>query len=160
MGMVLYLRRVAEDAIPTDPDEFYGGYFFNEQVEDAGDLIDFDKAWHGLHFLLTGSADETDGPLSLLGKGQAIGEDNGYGPPMLVSAAEMRAFHEALSRLSDEELERRFDPQAMLAANVYMADALAEEDIGWEYVSQGIPDLRRLAERCAEQNSGAIILIS
>ena len=47
----------------------------------------------------------------------------------------------------------------MIAANVYMADALAEE-VGWEYVSQGIPSLRRFTQRCAERGSEAIVLIS
>ena len=160
MGMVLYVRRLGEDAIPGDPDEF-GEFFFDEGAEDAGDLIDFDKAWHALHFVLTGSADGTDSPLSLLlGKGEPAGEDGGYGPPLLVSAAEMRQFHEALAGLSDEDLRQRYDPRAMLAADVYLADALAEEEDGWDYVAQGIPALRRLAERCAQQNSGAIIFIS
>ena len=31
-----------------------------------GDEIMLDKAWHGIHFLLTGSAEPTGGPLSLL----------------------------------------------------------------------------------------------
>jgi Domain of unknown function (DUF1877) len=160
MGMVLYVRRLAEEAIPEDPDEF-DEFFFDEDAEAAGDLIDFDKAWHALHFLLTGSADGTDSPLSLLlGKGEPVGEDGGYGPPLMVPAAGMRRFHEALAALSDEDLRRRYDPQAMLAADVYLADSLADEEDGWDYVAQGIPALRRLAERCVQQNSGAIIFIS
>jgi hypothetical protein len=158
--MVLYVRRVEGEAIPRDPDEFVE-FFFDEDVEKAGDLIDFDKAWHGLHFLLTGSAEGTDSPLSLLlDKGEPVGEDGGYGPPLLVSSADMRAFHEALSNLSDAQLQSRYDPEAMLAADLYMAEALGEEEIGWEYLSQGIPALRRLAERCAQEGSGAIVFIS
>ena len=160
MGMVLYVRRVADDAVPGDPDKF-DEFFFDEEAQAAGDLIDFDKAWHALHFLLTGSAEESDGPLGLLlGKGEPVGEDAGYGPPLLVSAAGMRGFHEALAGLSDEDLRRRYDPRAMVAADVYLADSLAEEEDSWDYVSQGIPALRRLAERCVQQNSGAIIFMS
>jgi Domain of unknown function (DUF1877) len=160
MGMVLYLRRMVDDAVPDDPEAFYEDFFFSEEAEAAGDLIDFDKAWHALHFLLTGSADETDDPLCLYGRGRPIAEDNGYGPPLLMSAEEMRAFHDAFAVLSDDELRRRYDPKAMLSAGIYMADALVDGAEGWDYVSQGIPALRRFAERCVQQGSGAIALIS
>src|SRR5688572_7474924 len=161
MGMILYLRRV-DGPIPDDPDEFYDDFMFSEDAEANGDLIDFDKAWDAVHFLLTGSADKTDGPLSLLaGMGEPIGEDNGYGPPLLVSAADMSAFNDALAAISDDELARRYDANAMVAADIYIADALAGEgEAGREYVFQGIPGLRRFAERCARQGSDAIVLVS
>ncbi|HEY5724076.1 MAG TPA: YfbM family protein [Allosphingosinicella sp.] len=161
MGMVLYLRRV-DGPIPGDPDEFYDEFMFSEDADANGDLVDFDKAWHAVHFLLTGSADESDGPLSLLGgKGEPIGEDNGYGPPLLVSAADMSAFNDALAAISDDELARRYDADAMLAADIYLADALARDgEAGREYVFQGIPALRRFAEKCARQGSDAIVLVS
>ena len=158
MGMVLYLRRV-EGRIPDDPDEFYETYMFSEEARKIGDLIDFDKAWHGVHFLLTGSTLATDSPLRLLcGMGRPFGEDNGSSRPRLVSASEMSAFNDALAALSDAELAKRFDPEAMIAADVYLADVFAEE-FGWDYVSKGIPSLRRFAQRCAERGSEAIVLI-
>jgi hypothetical protein len=35
-------------------------------VREDGDEIDLDKSWHVIHFLLTGEAEATDSPLSLL----------------------------------------------------------------------------------------------
>src|SRR6218665_2429993 len=159
MGMVLYLRRVGDEPIPSDPDEF-ADFMFDEKAEEAGDLIDFDKAWHALHFLFTGSADPVDHPLCLWGYGEEVGEDEGYGPPLLMKPEWLRELRDALAALSDEELKRRYDPQAMLAAEVYLADALVDEgEEGWEYVSQDIPRLRRFADRCVEHGSGAFSLI-
>jgi hypothetical protein len=34
-----------------------------ESVEDNRDFLDVDKAWHGIHFLLTGSTWEGEAPL-------------------------------------------------------------------------------------------------
>jgi len=48
---------------------------------EAGKSLDIDKAWHSIHFLLTGAAWEADG---LIFGGTEIGEDGddwGYGPP-------------------------------------------------------------------------------
>src|SRR5438270_9992408 len=43
--------------------------------------FDVDKAWHGIHFLLTDSDWEGEGPLAfILHGGREINEDLGYGP--------------------------------------------------------------------------------
>jgi len=163
MGMVLCLRRVED--VPalwekvTDPDDFYE--FLNEP-EAAGDLVYFDKAWQAIHFLLTGSPWEGSGPLTfLLHAGSPIGEDLGYGPTRLAATTEVRAFRDALADLSDDELRRRYDPAAMAAQDVYMADFLAVEgEMGWEYVMQSIPALRSLLDRSVETGSAIAIWIT
>src|SRR5687768_10356646 len=44
--------------------------------------FDVDKAWQGIHFLLTGTDWEGEGPLAfVLHGGAEIEEDMGYGPP-------------------------------------------------------------------------------
>ena len=162
MGMRLYLRRVED--VPAlwekvaDPDEFYD--FLNEP--EAGDLVDLDKAWQAIHFLLTGSAWEGSGPLTfLLHAGSPIGEDFGYGPTRLASPIEVRAFRDALAALDDSELQRRYDPAAMAAEDVYIADSLAEEgETGWQYVMQSIPALRSLLDRSVETGSAIAIWIT
>ena len=164
MSMVLYLRRVDENGLPEaveDVDAFYD-YLFDEGATAAGDLIDFDKAWGAIHFLLNGSAWDGNGPLNLFfGPWPEIGEDSGYGPPRLAPAEAMRAFDPALSAISDEELHRRYDPSVMAEAEVYIADALVKEgEDGWSYVAQGLPGLRRFASKCAEHGSPAIVVIS
>ncbi|HEX8056775.1 MAG TPA: YfbM family protein [Novosphingobium sp.] len=161
--MVLCLRRV-EDAgalveMVDDSDAFYD--FLNEP-ETAADLIDFDKAWQVIHFLLTGTAFQGEAPLSfLLHAGSDIGADNGYGPARLASPAEVRAFRDALVELDDSELHRRYDPTAMAAEDVYLAATLAQEgDEGWSYVIQSLPALRTLLDRSVETNSSVAIWIA
>lgn len=84
-------------------------------------LTDIDKSWHGIHFLLTGTADEGNPPLNfLLAGGADVGdEDVGDGPARAYTAAQTREIASALASLSDDELTRRYAPDAMMAAEVY-----------------------------------------
>lgn len=74
------------------------------------DWVDLDKAWHGVHFLLTGSAYDVTGTLgaAVMG-GRPVGEDDGYGPPRLLEQPEVAEVAEALSNLGDAWLRARFE---------------------------------------------------
>src|SRR5215212_3613742 len=53
--------------------------------------FDVDKAWHGLHAALTGSADECDHPLNaVVFGGEEFGPDLGYGRSRYLPADEVR----------------------------------------------------------------------
>jgi len=160
MGMVVCLRGAsAEDlaVLRSDPDAA-DGYLFSQDAYEAGDVIDFDKAWHALHFMLTGQVEETDHPLSFLLKDpERLGTDNGYGGPWILSPERTAKFHAELEKLSDEQIIERYDPAAMVAADVYLADTFADEgEEAIEYIMQGVPALRALLNRCA--NSGSCII--
>lgn len=162
MGMVLCLRRILDEeafrAAASDLDDLL--QFLESAEED--DYVDFDKAWQALHFILTGSPYEGDPPLNfLLQAGEETGEDIGYGPARFASPDEVRDFRNAFAKLTDAELRRRYDPERMVAADVYLADSLADEgEEGWDYVFQSVPALRALLERCVAEGSGIAIWIS
>src|SRR5687767_190483 len=88
--------------------------------EDLGERISIDKAWHGLHFLLTGSAEPTTGDASLVVMGGAeIGDDGGYGPARYLEVNEVRRVSAALQALSVADLQGRYDAAAMEAMDIY-----------------------------------------
>ena len=105
-------------------------------------LTDIDKSWHGIHFLLTGRADEGDTLLDfLLAGGADVGdEDVGYGPARAFTSAETKAIAAALSALSDDQLRSRFAPDAMMKAEIYPEiwdrDPSKDDSLGYlmEYV--------------------------
>lgn len=71
-------RRLLEDAVLVD-----------EVLESRGDerSLDLDKAWHGVHRLMTGSARPTaDVASEAVFGGEPIGEDLGYGTPARLSS--------------------------------------------------------------------------
>src|SRR4051812_5134842 len=62
--------------------------------------FDVDKAWHGIHFLLTGTEWEGDGPLAfMLQGGREISEELGYGPPHGFTSSEVKEIDAALRAL-------------------------------------------------------------
>jgi hypothetical protein len=95
-----------------------------EQPDEEG--LSLEKSWHSLHYLLTGTAEEAPAPLgnAILG-GVPIGDDLGYGPARFLTPDQVHEVAAALSKVTREELVRRFDLDAMSAANIY---ACADED--------------------------------
>lgn len=89
--------------------------------EPAATGISLEKAWHGLHYLLCGSAEPAPGPLgqAVFG-GTEIGEDMGYGPARCFTARETSEIAEALQATGLETiLIGRFNPNAMEQLGVY-----------------------------------------
>ncbi len=164
MGMVWVSRlaNVAEmSQIMSAPDSAYD--FINPEEEDAeADIVDLDKEWHAAHHMLTGSAEVTDSPLSLiLGEFEEVGEDNGYGPAWFIPPENLKAFHEAFAALDEAELRRRYDPDAMVRDEVYLGDMYQEEgEEGFGYLRDRVRALGEFAARGAASGLGAFAVIT
>src|SRR6476660_4810992 len=66
--------------------------------------ISLEKAWHGLHYLLTGEVWEGQGPLAfLLAGGEQLGEDE-ESPVRWFTPDETNQLHQELARVSDDPL--------------------------------------------------------
>ena len=119
------------------------------------------KAWHAIHFLLTGLAEEAPLPEGyLLDGGRALGEpdpDEMDAQPRLLSPAEVKAFAAVLRPLDGQELRRRFDHAAMLDADVYSIGPHAEEE--FEFVAHYLEQLRTFINEAADAGHGAVITI-
>jgi hypothetical protein len=102
-------------------------------LDEEGPELDLEHAWHGLHYLLAGSARETAGPRGALLGGHRLGEVNvGFGPARLLSCAEVAAFDDLLQCISEADLRARFDAQALMRADIYPND--------WDGQRAGNPD--------------------
>jgi hypothetical protein len=132
--------------------------------EGEGSVVDLDKAWHGIHYLLTGTAWEGTRPLDfLVSGGRPVGDiDVGYGPARTLSAADTRAVHEAVSRLTDDDLRSRFDPADMTDKEIYpeIWDSAPEEDDTLGYLLEHIQILRDQLRRAVEQGHGLLLYLS
>lgn len=83
----------------------------------ATSTVSLEKAWHGLHFLLTGTAMEGDWPLHfLLLGGQPLEDEEST---RRLSPESVREVHRALAPISEEQLWQRFDPEQMSSEGVY-----------------------------------------
>ena len=125
--------------------------------------MDLDKAWHGIHFLLTGRADGGDEPANfLLHGGREVGHvDVGYGPARALTSAETQAAHQMLATLSDETLRARFDPAAMTRLEIYpeiwTGDDADDDALG--YLMDGVAELRAFLAAAADERLGLLITL-
>ncbi|WP_067502290.1 YfbM family protein [Actinoplanes sp. TFC3] len=169
MGMTFIGRRLTADEqqdLIDDP-KIADDLLFGDLADDA-DLdnlpepeLDLDKAWHGIHFLLTGSEwDTTSGAGEAVLGGQPIGADGGYGPARLVEPATVRTIAAGLDAWDIEALRSRFDPAAMTAAGVYpnVWDGGMEEFDS--YLWPHFEALRRFYRTAAEQGHGVLVVIT
>ena len=132
-------------------------------ADGEGVSTDLDKAWHGIHYLLTGTAWEGAAPLNFLAAGgRPVGDiDVGYGPARVLSAADTRAAHEALTRLSDDELRGRFDPAEMSKKEIYpeIWDRPPEEDDTLGYLLEYVGTLREFLGQAVQQRQGLVLYL-
>ncbi len=131
---------------------------------EEGDGIDLDKAWHGLHYLLTGTACDGEPPLNfLLCSGQQIGDiDVGYGPARSFFAAEAVEIRRALASIDDTELRARFNPEAMISLEIYPEiwgrDPAEDDTLG--YLIEYFTILKECLDSIVERHQGFVVSIT
>jgi hypothetical protein len=126
----------------------------------AARCLRLEKAWHGLHFLLTGSAWQGDGPLGfLVDGGEEVGQDLGYGPARLFPPDAVERLDSLLAAVSEEELWSCFDPETMEAEGVYPGiwDE-DEEELRDEYLTY-FRHLKKFVHRASEDQMALIIVL-
>jgi hypothetical protein len=130
-------------------------------------LIDVDKAWHCLHFLLTGTAWEGKPPLNFIAAGGSeVGDEEvGYGPARAFGSAAVRSIADALDQLTLEDLVGRFDGKRMDELEIYPdeghwteVDPTSEETFG--YYSGAFEYLKELMQRGRERGLGLLVWLS
>jgi hypothetical protein len=92
---------------------------------DADDVLDLDKAWHGVHMLINGDIGDVTTPAgAAFFGGEAIGPDGGdadggYGPARLLRPELVQDAARALHELDLLQLLSRYDPVSWDADGVY-----------------------------------------
>jgi hypothetical protein len=135
-----------------------------ELTDGEGDLGDLDKSWHGIHYLLTGTAGESGTLLEfLVAGGTTVGdEDMAYGPPRVFTSAETRAIAAALAAVTDEDLRSRFSPEAMMRAEIYpeIWDRDPEDDDTLGYLMEYVAVLRDAMTAVTSRGHGLLVVLS
>ena len=135
-----------------DPDQI------DELLESDDDetCVDIDKAWHGIHWLLTGSEEPTTNtPSDVIFGGEPFGEDLGYGPPRLLPIEGVGRVAQLLGGVDADALRLRMDPAAMRRAGVY-PEIWDEEDVLDEYLLPALQQLRTFYDAAAKAGEAVI----
>ncbi len=121
--------------------------------------VDLDTAWHGIHWLLTGTAydAETATGQAIFG-GEPIGPDLGNGKAHLIDPRTVKRIAEALSHLKATDLAERVDPEAMREADIYPG-YWDEVDIFQAWLRPRYKALRKFYRRAAGHGSAVLTAI-
>jgi hypothetical protein len=156
------------DFDPDDPTAKTSSDTSGDAAADARSQIDLDKAWHAIHFLLCGSADECAAPEGfLLSGGTPICDDEspddfdlGYGPARAFTPDQVRAAATVLRNTPPELLRPRFD-FAKLATNEIYPDIWDDADPNTiDYVMEYFDALRAHWLKAADKGLGMVVYLA
>jgi hypothetical protein len=154
MGMTASLYAISEqqvDTLRSDPSQAFA------LLSAGGAAVHLDKAWHAIHYLLTGTAWEGDEPLNfLLHGGEPLGdEESDELVPRVFDVAEVRRIDAALAPIDAGRLRQRYDPQAMQRQDIY--PDIWDEDEALPFCLEHFGALQGFVAEMARQGRGMVI---
>ncbi len=162
MGMIGNLRPASDSEIeqllgtPTNVTRFLYG-----ADADRRERVVLNKAWHAIHFLLTGSRLGGEEPLNfLVSEGTPVGEvDVGYGPARVLTSAQVRSLATALASLGPADLARRVDLRQLDEEAIYPGN-WQRDGLGVDDVINSYQQMRELIVRLADRGLGMVLYIN
>lgn len=124
--------------------------------------LDLDKAWHGIHYLLTGEAWGGKAPLAwaVLG-GKEIGEDVGYGPARYLMPVQVDAVAQSLAEVDEAQFRARYQPRTMDQAQIYPSGIWERDGAdGLDYLAQYYKELVQFYSEAAARGDGVLLWLS
>lgn len=135
---------------------------YKEEWED--NILNIDKAWHAIHFTLTGCAyeGEEENILSqlVLGGTPVNGEDLGYGPARLLDRDTVRQMAEALEEWDEALFRKSFNMEEMRENDVYPMINGEDEGVFYTYVWENFAGLKEFFKKAAEEGQSIISFIA
>jgi hypothetical protein len=135
-------------------------FLFGSEADERERVV-LNKAWHAIHFALTGTRLGGDEPLNfLVAEGTPVGDvDVGYGPARVLTSGQVQSIASALAPVDPEEVGRRVDVQKLDEELIYPGN-WQRDGIGVDYIVANYRDMRDLIERAAAQGQGLILYIN
>ena len=165
IGHVYLLSDAKIQALLAQPGDVFG-VIDGAYNDPAQGFVDLDKAWHCLHYLMTGSALGGSAPLDfLLQGGTPVGDEDlgGFGPARVFGSNEAGAIARALAPVTRHTLLPRFDLKKLEKLEVYPGrwsevNLRSEYDLG--YYFGPFEELKRVIARAEHEALGMIVWIS
>ncbi|MDQ6671944.1 MAG: YfbM family protein [Chloroflexota bacterium] len=143
-------------ANPSEITRFLYGADANTQEQ-----VVLNKAWHAIHFALTGSRLGGQEPLNfLVSEGTPVGEvDVGFGPARILTSQQVSQLAAALAGIAPDEVARRIDVGKLDQELIYPGN-WRSNGYAVDYVIASYRDMRELIERAAERGQGLVLYIN
>lgn len=165
--MVANYLRVSQaelEAYIEDSSKLENRVYRDDNGEDPN-MVDLDKAWEGLFFLLTGASlsniENATEPLSLiLNTTLEIDpeQDMGYGPAMYNTIEQVTAISAALDIITTDDLYSRYDGKKMLALGVY--PEIWDEEDAIEYLIEKFDILKAFYNDAVAERKAVVFFIN
>lgn len=162
--MIANLLRVSKTELETylNDSSLLEDVIYNEESENEN-LVDLDKTWDGIIFLLTGQSfgNSNHKLLSVLFSGQLIDEeqDLGYGPAHYLTPEQVADLNAEISSISIADLKQKFNPQKMVEEEVY-PEVWEEDDEVFDYLAEGFETLQKVYADATKNNEAIITFIN
>jgi hypothetical protein len=135
--------------------------FFKEVADKPNGQLDIDKAWQGIHFLLTGEPYSNE---SFLAKaifgGEEVGDDLGFGSARYLTPEEVNEVAAALRDVSKEDLVERYIPRAFEEANIYPSGIWESEgSVALDYLLSNYESMVAFYELVAARGDAMLLYI-
>jgi hypothetical protein len=128
-------------------------------IDRSGEAFSLEKAWYGVHYLLTNADNQADWPAPFLlhGGQELTGVDTGYGSPTVYRPADVHAISQYLEDLTPNDLSDRFNAEEMNESGVYPQ---TWEDDELSYLLDYIGELAMFVRRTSDQKLGLVCWLS
>lgn len=165
MGMILSLMRISEEDLNNylkDSTLLEKDFYADHSLEEELKLIDLDKSWDGILYLLNGEgmAGAGEGLSCLLLSGQLVDkeQDLGYGPAHYLTPIEVQQYYQELSNWTTQDLQNRFDPEDMTARGIYPSIQWDASEL--EYLMVNVSLMQEFYAKAAAEGEAVISVIS
>ncbi|EFH05982.1 hypothetical protein HMPREF0220_3016 [Clostridioides difficile NAP08] len=162
MGMIGCYTKISEENVfkLQQAEENLQDFVFEDSNENS--TINIDKAWHAIHFTLTGcpfGGDEDNIFSKLVLSGNILMEIDGEFPVMLITANDVKKLSKAMNSLEEQEFRKRFNINEMLENNIYPVMNDESEDDFFEYVWANLIELKRFIQEASDDGQAVIFFI-
>src|SRR5215831_15399962 len=156
MAMIGNLRPASDAEIErllANPSEITRFLYGSEA--DGSERLVLNKAWHAIHFVLTGSRLGGDEPLNfLVTEGTPIGEvDVGFGPARVLTSDTVRAIAGRLAEISPDDIAARVDLHELDEHQIYPGN-WQRDGLSVDYVVTNYREMRNFIARLADRGDG------
>lgn len=164
IGNLLRVTKTELDEYLKDSSLLEKSIYDEETDEENPNLVDIDKSWDGILFLLTGqNVANTDHPLAkVLFSGQLIDEeqDMGYGPAHYLTPEQVKELNQQIATITIADLKQKYDPKRMEEMEVYPTIWESEGDEAFDYLSEYFKELQQVYSNAAENNEAIITFLN
>lgn len=126
--------------------------------------IDIDKAWHTIHYVLTGEAwDVPDNDILgqlVLGGEPVNDEDLGYGPMRFFTKETVIQLADALEPWNENTFRASFHMEELKDKEIYPITDMDEEEEFFQYVWENFDILKKFIKEASEKNLNILTFLA